>query len=88
VLVMVLLPFVAYLIAEHVGASGILAAVTAGLVTGTSGIFRHLSVSARIQAMSLWSMLTFVFNGALFILLGLQLPDIIRRVPPELTSRH
>ncbi|MDX8481023.1 Na+/H+ antiporter [Mesorhizobium sp. VK24D] len=88
VLVMILLPFVAYLIAEHAGASGILAAVTAGLLTGTSGIFRYLSVSARIQAMSLWSTLTFVFNGALFILLGLQLPDIIRKVPPELTSRH
>jgi len=88
VLVMILLPFVAYLIAEHLGASGILAAVTAGLLTGTSGIFRYLSVSARIQAMSLWSTLTFVFNGALFILLGLQLPDIIRRVPPELTTRH
>ncbi|MET3592949.1 CPA1 family monovalent cation:H+ antiporter [Mesorhizobium shonense] len=88
VLVMTLLPFVAYLIAEHAGASGILAAVTAGLLTGTSGIFRFLSVSARIQAMSLWSTLTFVFNGALFILLGLQLPDIIRKVPPELTSRH
>ncbi|RWB53505.1 Na+/H+ antiporter [Mesorhizobium sp.] len=88
VLVMILLPFVAYLIAEHAGASGILAAVTAGLLTGTSGIFRYLAVSGRIQAMSLWSTLTFVFNGALFILLGLQLPDIIRKVPPELTSRH
>lgn len=88
VLVMILLPFLAYLIAEHLGASGILAAVTAGLLTGYSGIVRHMAVSARIQTISLWSTLTFVFNGALFILLGLQLPDIIRRVPPELTSRH
>ena len=88
VLVMILLPFIAYLGAEHVGASGILAAVTAGLFTGGSGIFRFLGVSARMQTMSLWTTLSFVFNGALFIVLGLQLPDIIRNVPPELTSRH
>ncbi|MGX8007877.1 Na+/H+ antiporter [Mesorhizobium sp. ORM8.1] len=88
VLVIVLLPFVAYLIAEHFGASGILAAVTAGLLTGYSGIVRFMAVSARIQAFSLWSILIFMFNGALFILLGLQLPDIIRKVPPELTTRH
>lgn len=88
VLVMVLLPFVAYLIAEHFGASGILAAVTAGLLTGYSGIVRHMVVSARVQTISLWSTLIFIFNGSLFILLGLQLPDIIRKAPPELTSRH
>ena len=88
VLVMVLLPFVAYLIAEHFGASGILAAVTAGLLTGYSGIVRYMAVSARIQTLSLWSTLIFMFNGALFILLGLQLPDIIRKVPPELSTRH
>ncbi|RWA62185.1 Na+/H+ antiporter [Mesorhizobium sp.] len=88
VLVMILMPFIAYLIAEHVEASGILAAVTAGLLTGGSGIFRYLGVSARMQTMSLWTTLSFIFNGALFILLGLQLPDIIRNVPPELSSRH
>ncbi|MBZ9678945.1 Na+/H+ antiporter [Mesorhizobium sp. ES1-1] len=88
VLVMILLPFVAYLGAEHFGASGILAAVTAGLLTGGTGIFRHLGVSARIQTMSLWATLSFVFNGALFIVLGVQLPDIIRKVPPELTGHY
>jgi Na+/H+ antiporter len=88
VLVMILLPFIAYLGAEHIGASGILAAVTAGLLTGGSGVFRFLGVSARMQTMSLWTTLSFVFNGALFIVLGLQLPDIIRHVPPELMSLH
>ncbi|ESY72203.1 sodium:proton antiporter [Mesorhizobium sp. LNHC252B00] len=88
VLVMILLPFIAYLGAEHVGASGILAAVAAGLLAGGSGVFRFLGVSARMQTMSLWMTLSFVFNGALFIVLGLQLPDIIRHVPPELMSLH
>jgi CPA1 family monovalent cation:H+ antiporter len=88
VLVMILLPFVAYLGAEHVEASGILAAVTAGLLASGSGIFRFLGVSARMQTMSLWTTLSFVFNGALFIVLGLQLPDIIRKVPPELAGQY
>ena len=88
VLVMILIPFIAYLGAEHAGASGILAAVASGLITSGSGIFRYLGVSARMQTMSLWTTLSFVFNGALFIVLGLQLPEIIRKVPPELSSRH
>lgn len=88
VLVMVLLPFIAYLVAEHLHASGILAAVTAGLLTGGSGVFRFLGVSARMQTISLWTTLSFVYNGALFIVLGMQLPEIIRRVPPELTGHY
>ncbi|QKD06550.1 Na+/H+ antiporter [Mesorhizobium loti] len=88
VLITILLPFVAYLGAEHFEASGILAAVTAGLLTGSTGIFRFLGVSARMQTISLWTTFSFVFNGALFIVLGLQLPEIIRKVPPELTGHY
>ncbi|TIU02846.1 MAG: Na+/H+ antiporter, partial [Mesorhizobium sp.] len=62
VLVMILIPFIAYLGAEHAGASGILAAVTAGVLTSGSGIFRYLGVSARMQTISLWTTLSFVFN--------------------------
>jgi Na+/H+ antiporter len=86
VLVMILIPFVAYLMAEEVGGSGILAAVTAGLLVSRSGIFRYLNVSARMQTMSFWTTLSFVFNGAIFVMLGLQLPEIIRAVPPELSG--
>ncbi|MFD2058922.1 cation:proton antiporter [Mesorhizobium calcicola] len=58
VLVMILLPFIAYLGAEHIGASVILAAVTAGLLTGGSGVFRFPSVSACMRSMSLWTTLS------------------------------
>lgn len=86
VLIVLLLPFAAYLVAEHVKASGILAAVTAGLVIGPMGLFRYLSPPARLQSTVLWDTLSFVFNGAIFLLLGLQLPDIIRKTPPELSA--
>lgn len=88
VLALVLLPFLAYLLAEHIEASGVLAAVTAGMLAGRAGLFRHLGVSARMLAVSTWQMITFALNGAIFVFLGLQLPAIMRAVPPELTAGH
>lgn len=88
VLVVLLLPFSAYLLAEHFHASGILAAVTAGLLFRWSGMYRHTGLAASIQSSVLWGTLRFAFNGMIFLLLGLQLPDIIRTVPAAISSRH
>jgi CPA1 family monovalent cation:H+ antiporter len=85
VVLLFLLPFAAYLLAEHFHASGILAAVAAGLYINRSGLFGSLSIPARMQNFALIEILSFVFNGAIFLLLGMQLPDIIRDVPPELS---
>src|SRR5476651_310230 len=74
---LLLLPFASYLIAEHLGVSGILAAVASGMTIGQSGIIRNAPLGMRLRANSVWSMLEFVFNGMVFILLGLQFPDII-----------
>ncbi len=86
VLVIVILPFLAYLLAEHFHASGVLAAVFAGLFMSRWGLFRHLSVSARMLASSTWQMISFALNGAIFVFLGLQLPAIARSIPAELES--
>lgn len=88
VLVVLLLPFGAYLLAEHFHASGILAAVTAGLLFRWSGMYRHTGLAASIQSSILWGSLSFAFNGMIFLLLGLQLPEIIRNAPAALSSRH
>ncbi|BAE75400.1 putative sodium-hydrogen antiporter [Sodalis glossinidius str. 'morsitans'] len=74
---LLLLPFVAYLIAEHIGVSGILAAVASGMTIGQSGIIRNAPLAMRLRGNSVWAMLEFVFNGMVFIMLGLQLPDIL-----------
>lgn len=87
VVIALLLPFVAYLVAEFVHASGILAAVTAGLLSGSREFSRLAAPMARIQIASLWSVVGFAFNGATFILLGVQLPAIVSNVPPEINSR-
>ena len=73
---MLLLPFASYMIAEHIGFSGILAAVAAGMTITKSGVIRNAPLAMRLRADSVWSMLEFVFNGLVFIMLGLQLPGI------------
>lgn len=74
---LLLLPFASYLIAEHLGVSGILAAVASGMTIGQSGIIRNAPLAMRLRANSVWAMLEFVFNGMVFILLGLQFPEIL-----------
>ncbi|MCL2344917.1 MAG: Na+/H+ antiporter [Desulfobulbus sp.] len=77
VVLMVLLPFAAYLLGESIGASGILAAVAAGITTNFADLGRGDFVSERLQSENTWSMIESAFNGAVFLLLGLQLPSIV-----------
>lgn len=65
-------------------ASGVLAAVAAGIYLGWRNP-RLTSPATRLQAYSLWEVLTFLLNSLLFILIGLQLPTIlegISEIPP------
>ena len=77
IVLLFLLPFASYLIAEHIGFSGILAAVAAGMTITRSGVMRRAPLAMRLRANSVWAMLEFVFNGMVFQLLGLQLPGIM-----------
>lgn len=72
--VLVLTPFVAYLLAEQIEASGVLAVVTAGLYlmrTAPGTIGAH----PRTQSTGFWSVTNFLLNGSLFVLVGLRMPD-------------
>ena len=66
----------AFIPADQLGVSGVLAAVSCGVYLG----FRAPEIASpesRMQAYGLWSTLTFLLNAALFILIGLQLPVIV-----------
>ena len=66
----------AFVPADQLGVSGVLAVVACGLVLG----FRAPEIASpesRMQGFGLWSILTFLLNAALFILIGLQLPVIV-----------
>lgn len=77
VLLLVLLPFAAYLLGERIGVSGILAAVAAGVTTNFADLRRSTFVVERMRAEGTWAMVESSFNGAVFLLLGLQLPSIV-----------
>jgi monovalent cation/hydrogen antiporter len=70
-----LVPYGAYLTAERVHASGVLAVVACGLFLARRSA-KFFSPSVRIQIWSVWQSLSFVLNGLVFALIGLQLPRI------------
>ena len=71
-----LIPYASYLIAEELHISGVLVVVTVGLfISARSGeVFTYQS---RLQSNSVWSIVVFLLNGLVFILIGLQLPTIV-----------
>jgi len=86
VLLLVLLPFAAYIVGERIGVSGILAAVAAGIATNFADLERGEFVAERMQTEGTWTMIEAAFNGAIFLLLGLQLPSIVDTMAE--TGRH
>lgn len=78
-----LCPYIAYLCAERLHVSGVLATVAIGLFLGRHAN-RIFSPQQRVQALAFWQVLVFLLNGLLFILVGLQLNGILR----HLSERH
>lgn len=78
VLLSLLTPFAAYFVAEWLDASGILAAVAAGLVTGYAELSSPLNALSRTRRHTVWEMVQFTLNGIMFVLLGEQLPNIFQ----------
>ncbi len=78
-LLTVLVPYSAYLVAEAFHVSGILAVVASGLWAGGQEV-KGLSVESRRHAREVWRMIAWFFNGLVFVLLGLQLRQMIAGV--------
>lgn len=80
ILVSLLIPFAAYLVAEEVHASGILAAVAAGITMSFTerGNAQSLAMT-RIRRAVVWDTVQFVANGVIFVILGEQMPSIFAR---------
>jgi CPA1 family monovalent cation:H+ antiporter len=82
VTISILTGYAAYVPAERVGASGVLAAVTIGIYIG----WRAPEISSphqRVAGFSMWTILTFLLNALLFVLIGLQLPLILEGLEDE-----
>ena len=77
--VTLLSPYIAYLPAERLHLSGVLAAVAAGIYGGWKGP-ELITASTRLNAIAVWSMFVFLLNCVVFILIGLQLPGVMREL--------
>lgn len=77
ILVSLLTPFGAYFAAEHLGASGILAAVAAGITMSYVELSGSALAATRVQRAAVWDSVQFTLNGIAFVLLGEQLPGIL-----------
>jgi monovalent cation/hydrogen antiporter len=71
----IFVPYATYLAAEAVHASGVLAVVAAGLYLSRKSS-HFFSSSVRLQANAVWNSLTFILNGLVFVMIGLQLPQV------------
>ena len=69
-------PFAMYLAAEEIHASGVLAVVSGGLFLSYRN-HEFLSSSSRLRALTVWDSFCFLLNGIVFILIGLDLPEIV-----------
>ena len=77
-------PFVAYLIGEELHVSGVLAVVIAGLMAGHDA--PRLESGARLQTGAVWQLVEFLLEGLVFLLIGQQLPEVIKGLRDESTG--
>jgi Na+/H+ antiporter len=79
---MLLMPFVTYLVAEHVHVSGVIAVVILGLSIArfSAKVFPE---KLKQQSKSTWDIIIFLLNGLIFIFIGLQFPVVIKNIPKE-----
>ena len=75
VMITLLAPYAAYLPAETLGVSGVLATVVAGLFSRRA--LRRSSSDVRVVGTAAWQMVLFLLNGLVFVLIGLQLPSVV-----------
>ena len=77
--------YAAYLLAEELQLSGVIAAVTAGVYLGWRSSELY-APATRIEAYGVWEVLQFLLNAVLFVLVGLQLPRVLDGISGEPTG--
>jgi monovalent cation/hydrogen antiporter len=78
-------PFAAYVLAEEIGVSGVLAVVVAGLIIGHDAP-RYATGASRLQTSAVWRLIDFMLEGMVFLLIGQQLPTVVDELATYETS--
>lgn len=76
IVISILVPYAAYFAADRMRASGVLAVVACGLYLSRRSS-EFFSPSVRLQTWAVWESLSFILNGLVFVLIGLQLPNVL-----------
>lgn len=76
---MLLMPFVAYQVAEEIHVSGVIAVVVLGLMIARFGN-QNFAPALQEQAKTIWDVIVFLLNGFIFILIGIQFPEVMETV--------
>lgn len=79
ILISLLTPFGAYLLAEHLSCSGVLSAVAAGMMMSEMEINGRTLAITRVRRSTIWDTVQFTLNGVIFLLLGAQVPHIVAK---------
>lgn len=81
ILISILIPFAAYLGAEHIGGSGILAAAAAGITMHYADLVGRRLAATRMQRRAVWDTIQMLLNGVIFAILGAQLRNTVNGLP-------
>ncbi|MCW1872871.1 Na+/H+ antiporter (plasmid) [Erwinia sp. INIA-01] len=81
ILISILIPFAAYILAESFHVSGILAAVAAGIAMHYEQLSGPRLPATRMKSSAVWNMLQTILNGMIFLMLGEQLPRMLQTLP-------
>src|SRR4051794_6520330 len=76
IVISILVPYAAYFTADRMHASGVLAVVACGLYLSRRSS-EFFSPAVRLQTWAVWESLSFILNGLVFVLIGLQLPNVL-----------
>ncbi len=82
IILTIVAPYIMYMAAEEVHSSGVLAVVSGGLYLANRQHY-FLSSTSRLRGFNVWESLVFVLNGLVFLLIGLDLPEIEQGLKQE-----
>ena len=79
IVISILVPYAAYLISDRAHASGVIAVIACGMYMSRKSP-EYMSPQVRLQMAAVWDALTFVLNGIVFVVIGLQLPYVMGQI--------
>jgi len=79
IVISILVPYATFLIGDRAHASGVIAVIACSMYMSRKSP-GYMSPQVRLQATAVWDSLTFVLNGIVFVLIGLQLPYVMSQI--------